>query len=214
MRSRPETARPATSAGRRRCRAAWPLRSTGNVAGCWRRRPAAILLAFRAADGGLIWRQPLGATLVVPPVPALDRLCLALTDGRLLAVELASGTTVWSRHDPRTNHGSAVPARAAGLRHDREHGRERRREERSRALAMASRRRRGRHAVGRRAANLLRLSRQHGARRRSPERQSDMDGVDSVASCGWAVPGLRGRHGSARLHQHSRASHRRMGSSW
>jgi outer membrane protein assembly factor BamB len=68
--------------------------------------PGGDLVAFRSADGAEIWRQPMGATLAVPPVLALDRLCLALSDGRFLAIELASGTTVWSR---------TVPGRITGV---------------------------------------------------------------------------------------------------
>ncbi len=56
------------------------------------------LLAYRASDGTLLWRQPLGAPLSTLPAPALDRLYLGLTDGRILAVELASGAEVWTRH--------------------------------------------------------------------------------------------------------------------
>ncbi len=92
----------------------WQTTLSGGVAAplYWERgwllasTPGGDLAAFRAADGGLIWRQSIGATLVVPPVPALDRLCLALTDGRLLAIEPAAGTTIWSRH---------VPGRITGL---------------------------------------------------------------------------------------------------
>jgi outer membrane protein assembly factor BamB len=68
--------------------------------------PNGDLVAFRGSDGGQVWRQSIGATLAVPPVPALDRLCLALTDGRFLAVDWASGTTVWSRN---------IPGRITGL---------------------------------------------------------------------------------------------------
>jgi outer membrane protein assembly factor BamB len=59
--------------------------------------PSGDLVALRSDDGTRIWSQPIGAALAVPPVLALDRLCLALTDGRFLAIELASGATVWSR---------------------------------------------------------------------------------------------------------------------
>lgn len=54
------------------------------------------LSAFRASDGSLIWRQPLGAPLSTAPAPALDRLYLPLADSRLVAVALASGETIWS----------------------------------------------------------------------------------------------------------------------
>lgn len=55
------------------------------------------LAAFRAADGTLVWRQPLGAPLSTAPAPALDRLYLPLADGRLVAVSLATGETIWSQ---------------------------------------------------------------------------------------------------------------------
>lgn len=59
--------------------------------------PAGDLAAFRAADGTLVWRRELGAPLVGPPGPALDRLFLPLADNRLVAVMLVSGDTVWER---------------------------------------------------------------------------------------------------------------------
>ena len=58
---------------------------------------AGDLAAFRATDGTLVWRRQLGAPLVVPPGPALDRLFLPLADQRLVAVLLATGETIWER---------------------------------------------------------------------------------------------------------------------
>jgi len=58
---------------------------------------AGDLAAFRAIDGTLVWRRQLGAPLVIPPGPALDRLFLPLADQRLVAVLLATGETVWER---------------------------------------------------------------------------------------------------------------------
>jgi outer membrane protein assembly factor BamB len=55
------------------------------------------LLAFRASDGELVWRRALAAPLATLPAPALDRLYLGLTDGRVVAVALASGVEVWTR---------------------------------------------------------------------------------------------------------------------
>ena len=55
------------------------------------------LAAFRAADGTLVWRQAFGAPLSTAPAPALDRLYLPLADGRLVAVSLSSGETIWTR---------------------------------------------------------------------------------------------------------------------
>lgn len=58
--------------------------------------PGGELTAFRASDGSVIWRQPIGSALSTAPAPALDRLYLPLADGRLVAVALASGETIWS----------------------------------------------------------------------------------------------------------------------
>ena len=58
---------------------------------------AGDLAAFRASDGTLVWRRQLGAPLVAPPGPALDRLFLPLADNRVVALLLASGETVWER---------------------------------------------------------------------------------------------------------------------
>ncbi|MEP6782963.1 MAG: PQQ-binding-like beta-propeller repeat protein, partial [Acidobacteriota bacterium] len=52
---------------------------------------AGDLVAFRAADGTLLWRRQLGAPLVSVPGPALDRLFLPLADNRLVAVMLING---------------------------------------------------------------------------------------------------------------------------
>lgn len=59
--------------------------------------PNGDLAAFRASDGTLVWRQPLGAPLATAPAPALDRLYLPLADNRLVSVLLTSGETRWSR---------------------------------------------------------------------------------------------------------------------
>jgi len=58
---------------------------------------AGDLAAFRASDGSPVWRRQLGAPLVAPPGPALDRLFLPLADNRVVALLLASGETVWER---------------------------------------------------------------------------------------------------------------------
>lgn len=55
------------------------------------------LAALRGTDGTLVWRQALGAPLSTAPAPALDRLYLPLADGRLVAVSLATGETIWSQ---------------------------------------------------------------------------------------------------------------------
>src|SRR6185436_14117567 len=58
---------------------------------------AGDLAAFRASDGTLVWRRQLGAPLVAPPGPALDRLFLPLADNRIIAVSLATGKSEWER---------------------------------------------------------------------------------------------------------------------
>ncbi len=54
------------------------------------------LAAFRADDGELVWRKVMGAPLGPTPVAALDALYLGLTDGRVLAVDLATGNQRWA----------------------------------------------------------------------------------------------------------------------
>lgn len=56
---------------------------------------AGDLAALRASDGVLVWRRQLGAPLVGPPGPALDRLFLPLADNRLVSLLLTNGETVW-----------------------------------------------------------------------------------------------------------------------
>ncbi len=68
--------------------------------------PAGDLAAFRASDGTLVWRQSLGAPLSTAPAPALDRLYLPLADGRLVAVLLATGETIWTQ--TRAGHITAL----------------------------------------------------------------------------------------------------------
>jgi outer membrane protein assembly factor BamB len=53
------------------------------------------LVAFRAEDGQILWRQPLGSPLAVTPSPSGDRLYIALKDSRLGALQLDTGTPVW-----------------------------------------------------------------------------------------------------------------------
>ncbi|MGQ0734306.1 MAG: outer membrane protein assembly factor BamB family protein [Acidobacteriota bacterium] len=64
----------------------WLLASTGS----------GELIALRAEDGQRIWQQSLGSPLAVSPTPGADRLYVALSDRRLAALELATGSTVWS----------------------------------------------------------------------------------------------------------------------
>jgi len=54
-------------------------------------------LAIRAADGAIIWQKTFGAPLSAPPAPAGERVYLPLTDGRIVALSLASGDEIWTR---------------------------------------------------------------------------------------------------------------------
>ena len=61
------------------------------------------VLAFRAADGVLIWRRALGAPSPHPAVPGGDEaLYLALEDGRVVALELERGEPIWEQALPGT----------------------------------------------------------------------------------------------------------------
>jgi outer membrane protein assembly factor BamB len=53
--------------------------------------------AFRASDGGLIWRRDGGAPAAAPPSLAADRVYVAMTDHRILALHVASGEPVWEQ---------------------------------------------------------------------------------------------------------------------
>lgn len=55
------------------------------------------VLAFRAVDGALIWRQNLELRVHAAPALAADRVYVPLDDGRVMALEVATGTHVWTR---------------------------------------------------------------------------------------------------------------------
>ena len=55
------------------------------------------VLAFRAIDGVLIWRQNLDGLVHAAPALAADRLYVALEDGHVVALAVATGTRLWSR---------------------------------------------------------------------------------------------------------------------
>ena len=55
-------------------------------------------VAMRAADGAVIWRQPLGAPAAAAAAIAGDRVYLPLGDGRVLALHIATGDSVWEAH--------------------------------------------------------------------------------------------------------------------
>jgi outer membrane protein assembly factor BamB len=64
---------------------------------------AGDLLAFRAADGTLIWKQSLGTASAHPPVPGgADTLYVSLADSRLVALAIDSGERRWERQLPGT----------------------------------------------------------------------------------------------------------------
>jgi outer membrane protein assembly factor BamB len=60
------------------------------------------LVAFRASDGAVIWRRPLGASTRFPPVTDGARAVAALTDGRVVALSLSNGEMLWQRALPGT----------------------------------------------------------------------------------------------------------------
>ena len=67
------------------------------------------VLAFRAADGHLVWRRSLGATTAYPVVPGgRSAVYLVLSDGRVVALALATGDQLWERQLPGTLSQPAV----------------------------------------------------------------------------------------------------------
>jgi outer membrane protein assembly factor BamB len=63
------------------------------------------LLAFRAADGALIWRRDLPAALESEPAPDGDHLYLALKNGVLLAMTMQTGEPVWTKQLDKPGNG-------------------------------------------------------------------------------------------------------------
>ena len=53
--------------------------------------------AIHAVDGSPIWQRALGASAIVPPVIDDGRVFVALSDGRLAALDLETGETRWSK---------------------------------------------------------------------------------------------------------------------
>jgi len=67
------------------------------------------VLAFRAADGHLVWRRSVGARSAHSVVPGgRNALYLSLTDGRVVALSLESGDELWTRQLPGTLSQPAV----------------------------------------------------------------------------------------------------------
>jgi outer membrane protein assembly factor BamB len=54
------------------------------------------LLALHASDGKVLWQTPLGSPLRIAPSAANDRLYVALSDQRVVAVAHDSGAPVWT----------------------------------------------------------------------------------------------------------------------
>jgi outer membrane protein assembly factor BamB len=61
---------------------------------------AGELVAIRAADGEIVWRQNLGSPAHGRPSLAGDRIYVPLMDGRLVALAMPNGETVWERRLP------------------------------------------------------------------------------------------------------------------
>lgn len=55
------------------------------------------LVALRAADGTLLWQHTLPAHINAPPALAGDRVYAPLADGRVVALEVATGKERWAR---------------------------------------------------------------------------------------------------------------------
>jgi outer membrane protein assembly factor BamB len=67
------------------------------------------VVAFRASDGRMIWRRPLGSPSAFAPVPGGDgALFFSLMDGRVIALSLSDGTPLWERTLPGTLSEPAV----------------------------------------------------------------------------------------------------------
>ena len=57
----------------------------------------AKLLALRAADGALIWQHTMEAPINAAPALAADRVYAPLSNGRIVALDIATGTEKWTR---------------------------------------------------------------------------------------------------------------------
>ena len=55
------------------------------------------VLALRASDGALIWRQALDGKVHAVPALAADRVYVALEDGRVVALDVSTGAPLWER---------------------------------------------------------------------------------------------------------------------
>jgi outer membrane protein assembly factor BamB len=55
------------------------------------------VLAYRAVDGGLIWRRGIDAMANARPSLAADRVYVPAADGRIVALQVETGELVWER---------------------------------------------------------------------------------------------------------------------
>jgi outer membrane protein assembly factor BamB len=55
------------------------------------------VLAFRAADGQLVWTRELKSPAHAAPALAADRVYVPTSDGRIVALQMADGAPVWER---------------------------------------------------------------------------------------------------------------------
>ena len=55
-----------------------------------------LIAAFRAVDGSSAWQRALGASVTVPAVIEGERVFAALSDGRLVGLDLATGEMIWT----------------------------------------------------------------------------------------------------------------------
>ena len=133
------------------------------------------VLAFRAADGDLIWRRDLGVAASARPALAADRVYVPAANGRVIAMQRREREAVVGAPAGRQAR-SGARARGSPVRGSRRqlpllhHGRQR-----SRRLALADRRRRHRASCRRRAARVFRFARQYSARTGSTNREPALE---------------------------------------
>lgn len=58
------------------------------------------VLAVSALDGGILWREPVGSTLIVPPVYQQGLLVVRTIDGAVSAFDAQQGELLWRQHLP------------------------------------------------------------------------------------------------------------------
>jgi outer membrane protein assembly factor BamB len=63
---------------------------------------AAEIIAIRAADGVVLWRQGVGSIVRARPAPAEEHVYVSLEDGNVMALSLKDGTPIWQRKLPGT----------------------------------------------------------------------------------------------------------------